>query len=260
MEDPNALNIYTDGSSFQGPRQGGVGVRFVFPDIGDNYGYTKDMDYPGYKGGNIAQMEIKACILALTTANSLPDTQKIKRIIIHSDSMYVVNNYKKAVFSWPKNKWRLSGGGAVLNVQLWKDLTKAIKKISIPVDIQWVKGHSNNIHNRKVDKLAKKSAKGFKFENTSSINLRRKTTKTSTEIGSVKMLGQKITIRIVTSEYLSNHSEYRYRYEVLSKRSDYFRKIDFVNYNIPLKVGHKFYVKLNKQQTNPKIIKVYREV
>ncbi len=36
MLDDNALNIYTDGSSFSGPRAGGIGIVFVIVnDAGD---------------------------------------------------------------------------------------------------------------------------------------------------------------------------------------------------------------------------------
>ncbi len=46
--DENALNIYTDGSSFQTPRRGGVGVRFVSV---DDQGEEQTIDWspPGFR-------------------------------------------------------------------------------------------------------------------------------------------------------------------------------------------------------------------
>jgi ribonuclease HI len=50
-------------------------------------------------------------------------------------------------------------GTPVLNADLWKRLVRAIKNAERRVDFEWVRGHSRDLHNRAVDKMAKGSAK-----------------------------------------------------------------------------------------------------
>ncbi|MEI6280939.1 MAG: ribonuclease H [bacterium] len=262
MEDPNALNIYTDGSSFPHPRKGGVGILFKFPDIGDKEGFIKELNCESYKKGTSQQMEIMACIKALEECFKIFfELKNISRIIIHTDSMYVVNGYTLALNVWSKNGWTLRDGGPVLNVDLWKKLLVLVKKVSKRVDFQHVEGHSVNIYNKKVDKLARKSAQNLICDSSGSTKIiRRKTVSKETEKGSVKIIGQKISIRIVDSEYLKEHDVYRYRYEVISRSSDFYKKMDFITSHIPLKAGHSFVVRFNKEQNNPVIKKLFKEI
>ena len=97
----NALNIYTDGSSFSSPRTGGIGIRFILVDeIGNEE--TSDSLHPGYQGATNNQMELQKCLTALDEARRRGLCQKAERIFIHTDSMYVCDNVTKAMFEWPK--------------------------------------------------------------------------------------------------------------------------------------------------------------
>src|SRR5674476_981925 len=75
----NALNIYTDGSSFSSPRTGGIGMRLV---LVDTCGRERVHDFcpPGYKGATNNQMELKACIMALSEAKRLGWSQDVGKI------------------------------------------------------------------------------------------------------------------------------------------------------------------------------------
>ena len=225
MADPNALHIHTDGSSLSSPRRGGIGIRFVFPD----YMNKEEQDFApeGYVGATNNQMELEACIVALQQVPKFSELQKISRIIIHTDSSYVVDNYRTAVYFWSQNKWHTRTGAPVQNSGLWKDLLKKVNKVRKRVDFEWIKGHSKNKHNKAVDKLAKKSAKTATKRLPGFVNVRRKLSDKSVEYGSVKMLGQKISIRIITSKYLTSpHKIWRYKYEVISEKSRFYKKVD----------------------------------
>ena len=262
MHNPHALNIYTDGSAPKNPGIGGIGIRFIFPDFLEREVPIKDFDFPGFKGATNQQMEIKACIVALDEAMCLVELPQINTIIIYTDSLYVVDNYKKAISSWPSNGWVKYDGSPVLNVPLWKELVRKIKKVGKFMEIKWVKGHSDNIHNKAVDKMAKQSAQKAveNFSPSSSINVRRKKTKEKTERGSVKMFGQVIKIRIITSEYLREHKKFRLRYEVISKKSKFYSKVDFIYSEKPLRVGHSFLVIFNKNNGYPGIKHILKEI
>ncbi len=121
-----ALNIYTDGSSYSSPRTGGVGIVFVLCDDAGNE-VVEESTFPGYKGATNNQMELQAPILALREAKERGFAAGADRIVIHTDSMYVCENYRRAMFEWPKTRWTKRGGAPVLNAELWKDLVKAIR-------------------------------------------------------------------------------------------------------------------------------------
>ena len=263
MEDHRALHIYTDGSAYHNPRKGGIGVRFVFPDHMCLIKNVKDFYFSGYNNATIGVMEIQACISALTEVLKLPNHKETQRVIIHSDSMYVVDNYQKIFSSWPSQKWKTFEGKPILNVALWKKLSKIflkVTKLGLRVEINWVKGHSKNIHNKAVDKLAKKSAK-LPTQNISNPTIvRRNTAKSKTTSGSIIAPGKNITLKIICLEYLKEQRMYKLRAEVISKKSPLCGSVDFVYSSEALRPNHFYYCKFKKTKTYAEIKKVYREV
>jgi len=254
-----ALNIYADGSSYSGPRKGGIGIRFVT--INDKgYEDVRDIEPPGHKGATNNQMELYACVEALKEAQKMYDLGYFSKIIINSDSKYVVDNYRNALFNWSGNGWRNYQGRPVENAVIWKDLLKLVKKVNKRVEFKWVKGHSKDSHNKAVDKLAKQSAKNAINKPLTVVSVRRKTTDKSVEVGSVKMQGQRILIRIITTEYLRTQKLYKYRYEVISKRSKHYRNVDFIFSALPIRDGHCYSVILNNNTNNPTIVNVLSEI
>lgn len=259
MIEVETLNIYTDGSSFSGPRKGGVGIRFVtIDDCGNEQ--ILDMEESGYEGATNNQMELQACIVGLKEAQNKFDLKKYKKIIINSDSRYVVDNFTNALFYWSCNGWKNRDDRPVENATIWKDLLKQIKKIGKKIDFNWVKGHANNPHNKAVDKLAKKSAKTPFHKPLTNVSVRRKTSDKSTHIGSVVMRGQRLQIRVITTEYFRLQKQYKYRYEVLSESSKYFKNVDLIFSTLSLRDGHCYKISVNKITKNPMILRVLAEI
>jgi ribonuclease HI len=183
----NSLHIYTDGSSLPSPRRGGIGIRFL---LIDSEGREEIIDsrHAGYKGATNNQMELQACIEALEEASDRGLASSIGKIVVHTDSQYVVGNVNQAKFTWPKQRWMTRLGTPVLNVDLWKRLVRAIKNAERRVDFEWVQGHSKDLHNRAVDKMAKGSAKSTLKPALSVVSVRKKWTAEPVSIGSVAML------------------------------------------------------------------------
>jgi len=259
--DENAINIFTDGSSFSHPREGGMGIRFVTI---DENGHEVIHDYQpvGYRGATNQQMELMACIEALnvlTSRNSPIDVTDYQKILIKTDSRYVVDNFANAKFNWPRSKWLTRDGTPVINTDLWKELVKRATKIGRRVDIRWVKGHKTSSHNKAADKLARASAKQAVRPPIAIQTVRRKKTTQSMERGSVRLTGQRLTIRIVTDRYFRTQRCYGYTYEVISKASPYFRKMDTAFSDILLRAGHTYFVLMNDSNKNPRIVKLYKE-
>lgn len=261
MSDEGALNIYTDGSSYNTPRRGGVGIRFVLIDDGGNE-VVQEATFPGYKSSTNNQMELQAPILALREAKRLGLTCGVSKVVIHSDSIYVCDNYKRAMFEWPKTHWSKRGGAPVLNAVQWKELVNVIRATGCLVEFKWVKGHAKDPHNRAVDKLAKQSAQQATEQPLSLVSVRHKRTHEKVEPGSVQMRGQRLTIRVITCEYLPVQQVWKYKYEVLSKGSPFCGKVDWIYSAKDLLVrdGHHYHVRVNEEQSYPQIVKVFREM
>jgi ribonuclease HI len=96
--DERDLHIYTDGSSYSGPRRGGIGILFV---TADEAGEERVDAYPepGYLGATNQQMELRAAIdawAALVRGSAPVAASLFRRIVIWTDSMYLVDGYNSA--------------------------------------------------------------------------------------------------------------------------------------------------------------------
>jgi ribonuclease HI len=259
MSIENTINIYTDGSSLSHPRKGGIGIRIVFINE-EGLDEIKDVTLPGYLGATNNQMELLACTKGIEEAKKLTVYNAFECIAIHTDSQYVYNNYNNAIYQWSTNKWCNYYGKPIENAIFWKDLIRTIKNCRKRVYIFWVKGHSKNQHNRAADKLAKQSAKNAINSPLNIIKVRRKLSNNSVVTGCVQMLNQRISIRIINDEYLKVHKCYKYKYEVISKNSPYFKCVDIAYSKILLNAGHCYSIRFNDNQHNPTIIKCFKEM
>ena len=134
------IEIYTDGACSGNPGPGGWGAMIIY-----------NNDSSTLSGGeNLTtnnRMEITAIIKSL---EMIEENSEIK---IYTDSKYVINGITNWIKAWKKNNWISSNKKVIKNVDLWKklDLLVQRKKISW----QWVKGHSGNKMNEKVDEIAR---------------------------------------------------------------------------------------------------------
>ena len=96
------------------------------------------------------RMELLAVIKALESINHHLE------ITIYTDSKYVINGITSWIKKWKTNDWKNSSKTPVKNIDLWKilDISSQKKKIKW----EWVKGHSGNTYNDKVDEIARNQA------------------------------------------------------------------------------------------------------
>jgi len=139
----NILEIYTDGSCFGNPGPGGWAYIILKNDkiIEENSGKSKNTT------NNI--MELEAVICSLRNL----EIYDYKKIIIYSDSTYVINGITKWIHTWKINGWKTSNKNPVKNTLLWMELYNLSKNLFI----EWkhVKAHNGNHYNELVDKKAK---------------------------------------------------------------------------------------------------------
>ena len=262
---PDTLAAYTDGSCLPHPRRGGIGIRFVFADALSGEEVTRDFSPPGYPGATNQEMEILACVEALTLALETRWPQRFSRLVIFTDSSYVQQNYKRAIFEWPKRKWERSSGAPVENAEDWKRLAKCYKKALIEfstIRLEWVAGHSTNSHNKVANRLARASARNPLNAPRKVVHVRRKYTAKALERGSVQMNGQTMTIYVYNSSYLKLQKLWRCKYVVISENSSDFGNVDILFTDKPrrLDAGHTYIVRVNSDSNNPRVAERLEEV
>jgi ribonuclease HI len=263
----NALSIYTDGSQYSKPRrQGGIG--FLFITVAPNGELVvHEESPPGWRGATNNQMELQACIEALKIATGRHppvDLAPLDRIDIYSDSQYVCDNYKRAIFEWSRSGWKKRRGAPVANHLQWKEFVKLARRIDgmrKRLEIHWVEGHSKDEHNKQADRLAKNSARAQSEQMIRPARVRRRLSPNKCVAGSIQMRGQYETIRIITDEFLPPpHRCYSYMYEVVALKSPDFQLVDKATSEIQLLAGHSYDVRFNEDGANPRIEAVFEEV
>ena len=104
------------------------------------------------------RMELMAAIAALESLREPCE------VILHTDSQYVRQGILEWMTGWIRRGWKTAGGAPVKNRDLWERLHQAAARHQ--VDWRWVKGHSGDPGNERVDQLARNQALKFK-ENAS---------------------------------------------------------------------------------------------
>ena len=135
----NQIIIFTDGSTLnnqsKGNRRGGVGVFFGDDD-------ERNISLPLEESDEIKVTnqvaELLACVKGI---EKLLSEQIIgnNKIIIYTDSMYIVNMMKSWAENWEKNNWIKSDGNEVLNLDLVKKLYYYSKNLN--VEYNHIKSH-----------------------------------------------------------------------------------------------------------------------
>lgn len=139
------IRIFTDGACSGNPGPGGWGAIVVTPDS-----RVKEMG-----GGQAAttnnRMELLGAIAALKHVSAIEAP-----VDLFTDSTYVIHGVTKWVHGWKRNGWSKAGGGSVLNRDLWEPLDQlnSARKAKGPVQWKYVRGHSGNPGNERVDVIA----------------------------------------------------------------------------------------------------------
>jgi ribonuclease HI len=142
-----ATVVFTDGACSGNPGPGGWGWSIV-GGISANGAEKKSTNQ---------RMELWAVLDALTTIVPLENDT----IEVVSDSTYVVNCFNNRWWpGWEAKGWKNSQKQPVANQDLWKPLVALYKLNRDRITFRWVKGHSGNPMNDKVDALAVAAAQG----------------------------------------------------------------------------------------------------
>ncbi len=137
---PDTVEIYTDGACSGNPGPGGWGALLLYG------GIEKEIN-----GGAAAttnnRMELQAAIEALSALT------RASRVRLHTDSVYLRDGISQWIHTWKRNGWRTSQRKPVKNKDLWQTLEQALA--AHEVEWHWVRGHAGHPENERADQLAR---------------------------------------------------------------------------------------------------------
>ena len=138
--DVQTVEIFCDGACSGNPGPGGYGA------ILRCSGKVKELS-GGARDTTNNRMEMTAAIEALRQLT------RPCRVIITTDSQYLVKGMTEWISGWQKKGWRNSKKEPVMNKDLWELLLELSKGHS--VKWHWVKGHAGHPENERCDQLAR---------------------------------------------------------------------------------------------------------
>ena len=144
-----AIEAATDGACSGNPGPGGWGGLIIFED-------KSELEIGGSEQNTTNnRMELTA---AIKTLEKLKSYQLKENFKLRTDSKYVIEGYTKWIINWKKNGWKTSTGKAVQNLDLWQ----RIDQLRINgLEMEYVKGHSGDKQNDRVDLIATSYSKGI---------------------------------------------------------------------------------------------------
>lgn len=141
MSDKPHVVAYTDGSCYPNPGPGGWAYLLI-----DEINSRRKEHAGNASDTTNNRMELTAAIEAL---------RALKRpcmVTLHTDSEYLKNGVTVWLPGWIRNNWRTRSKKPVKNRDLWEQLQLEVQNHTI--HWVWVKGHTGNPNNERVDQLA----------------------------------------------------------------------------------------------------------
>jgi ribonuclease HI len=137
------VRIYTDGSCLPNPGAGGFAALLLYE---HKTGLVEREVVGSDPCATNNQMELMGAIAGL-------EALKWRcAVTLYTDSQYVKNGITLWIRGWVKRQWRTRDNRPVKNRELWERLLAVSGRHE--VDWRWVRGHSGNPHNERVDRLA----------------------------------------------------------------------------------------------------------
>jgi len=147
--DSIAIEAATDGACSGNPGPGGWGGLIIFDD-------NSELEIGGSEQNTTNnRMELTAAIKTLEKLKTYKLKENFK---LRTDSKYVIEGYTKWIINWKRNGWKTSSGKSVQNLDLWQKIDQL--RINGLV-MEYVKGHSGDKQNDRVDKIATNYSKGI---------------------------------------------------------------------------------------------------
>lgn len=153
-----SIKIYTDGAYSPKSKLGSWAYFIEYQPLA----YETDFGIVDELGGTTNQRtELLAALKSLETLHKKfnPKNLKEEKLLLFTDSTYLVNGITKWIKNWQKTGWKTSIGKPVKNKDIWERLLENSKDLQIRW--VWVKGHSGNVGNQIADGFASYCLKNY---------------------------------------------------------------------------------------------------
>ena len=148
-----AIEAATDGACSGNPGPGGWGGLIIFDDL-------SELEIGGAEQNTTNnRMELTA---AIKTMEKLKNYQLKENFKLRTDSKYLIEGYTKWIINWKRNGWKTSTGKSVQNLDLWQKID-CLRMTGL--SMEFVKGHSGDKNNDRVDLIATNYSKGISIIN-----------------------------------------------------------------------------------------------
>jgi ribonuclease HI len=139
MNDSPVVTIYSDGACTGNPGPGGWAAILRYE------GHEKTIS-----GGQVQttnnRMELTAAVQALSAL------KQPCRVNFYTDSQYLKQGVEEWLLGWKARGWKRKGG-QLANLELWQQLDALVTRHQVAW--HWVRGHSGQPENERVDRLAR---------------------------------------------------------------------------------------------------------
>ena len=140
----------TDGACSGNPGPGGWGALLRYED-----GSVEE--FGGFEPATTNnRMELQAALAVLERLQALPRHPDLR---LRTDSKYLIDGLGSWMKGWKRKGWKTAAGKPVLNQDLWQALDRA-RLDDVP--LAYVKGHSGDPDNERVDQIAVAFSRGQK--------------------------------------------------------------------------------------------------
>ncbi len=147
-----AIEAATDGACSGNPGKGGWGGLIIFDD-------GSEIEIGGAEQSTTNnRMELMAAIKTLEKLKQFKLKENFK---LRTDSKYLIEGYSNWIYNWKKNGWKTSSGKSVQNLDLWQKIDELRIK---GLQMEFVKGHSGDKCNERVDLIATNYCKGISMK------------------------------------------------------------------------------------------------
>lgn len=141
------VHIHVDGACLGNPGPGGWAALLCW------HGREKELVGADAQTTN-NRMELTAAIEALAAL------KRPSQVCLTTDSTYVRDGITRWIAGWKRNGWQTADRKPVKNADLWVKLDDLAARHT--VEWRWIKGHSGDSGNERVDRLARAAAQDIK--------------------------------------------------------------------------------------------------
>ncbi|XP_058121340.1 ribonuclease H1 isoform X1 [Anopheles coustani] len=154
QDDDGFVHVYTDGScegNGQAHAAAGLGVYF-----GEGHALNTAQPVSGRATNNCG--EIQAASMAIRLARA----QGVRRLMVNTDSQFLINSITKWLPGWKRRNWTLASGGEVKNKTDFQELERELSSGDIEIKWNHVDAHCGIAGNERADELARQGTQMYR--------------------------------------------------------------------------------------------------